>query len=133
MGSSSAAPIAISECREVLCATEPACYRSSSSSSAISRRPPPYFPTTGRFQDNRYIALDPAGFNQVAYFRTLTPDPCDSLTKGRCSGLPAPVAHHALTRTPGAVSPCSFRCGGVSGHVPILGGARTRSRQLRAP
>jgi len=37
--------------------------------------PPPYFPTTGRFQDNRYIELDPAGFNHTAYFRSLTPDP----------------------------------------------------------
>jgi hypothetical protein len=37
--------------------------------------PPPYFPTTGRFQDNRYIELDPAGFNDTTYFRTLTPDP----------------------------------------------------------
>ena len=37
--------------------------------------PPPYFPTTGRFQDNRYLELDPAGFNHVTYFKTLTPDP----------------------------------------------------------
>jgi hypothetical protein len=37
--------------------------------------PPPYFPTTGRFQDNRYIELDPAGFNDTTYFKTLTPDP----------------------------------------------------------
>lgn len=37
--------------------------------------PPPYFPTTGRFQDNRYLELDPAGFNDTTYFRTLTPDP----------------------------------------------------------
>jgi hypothetical protein len=37
--------------------------------------PPPYFPTTGRFQDNRYIELDPAGFNALAYYRSLTPDP----------------------------------------------------------
>jgi hypothetical protein len=37
--------------------------------------PPPYFPTTGRFQDNRYIELDPAGFNDTTYFRTLSPDP----------------------------------------------------------
>jgi hypothetical protein len=37
--------------------------------------PPPYFPTTGRFQDNRYIELDPAGFNHKAYFKSLTPDP----------------------------------------------------------
>ena len=37
--------------------------------------PPPYFPTTGRFQDNRYLELDPAGFNHTNYFRSLTPSP----------------------------------------------------------
>lgn len=37
--------------------------------------PPPYFPTTGRFQDNRFLELDPAGFNHTAYFRSITPDP----------------------------------------------------------
>lgn len=37
--------------------------------------PPPYFPTTGRFQDNRYLELDPAGFNHTAYFKSITPDP----------------------------------------------------------
>jgi hypothetical protein len=37
--------------------------------------PPPYFPTTGRFQDNRYLELDPAGFNDQTYFKSLTPDP----------------------------------------------------------
>jgi hypothetical protein len=37
--------------------------------------PPPYFPTTGRFQDNRYIELDPAGFNDSTYFKSITPDP----------------------------------------------------------
>jgi hypothetical protein len=37
--------------------------------------PPPYFPTTGRFQDNRYIELDPSGFNHTAYFLSLTPNP----------------------------------------------------------
>jgi hypothetical protein len=37
--------------------------------------PPPYFPTTGRFQDNRYVELDPAGFDHAAYFKSLTPDP----------------------------------------------------------
>ena len=36
--------------------------------------PPPYFPTTGRFQDNRYLELDPAGFNHTDYFRSITPD-----------------------------------------------------------
>ncbi|MDB4915047.1 MAG: hypothetical protein JWM95_2691 [Gemmatimonadetes bacterium] len=37
--------------------------------------PPPYFPTTGRFQDNRYLELDPAGFNHTKYFQSLTPNP----------------------------------------------------------
>jgi hypothetical protein len=37
--------------------------------------PPPYFPTTGRFQENRYLELDPAGFNHTNYFKSLTPDP----------------------------------------------------------
>jgi hypothetical protein len=37
--------------------------------------PPPYFPTTGRFLDNRYIELDPAGFVPLTYFQSLTPDP----------------------------------------------------------
>ncbi|MDB4892452.1 MAG: hypothetical protein JWL61_4307 [Gemmatimonadetes bacterium] len=37
--------------------------------------PPPYFPTTGRFQDNRYLELDPAGFNHTNYFKSITPDP----------------------------------------------------------
>lgn len=36
--------------------------------------PPPYFPTTGRFQDNRYLELDPAGFDHTKYFRSITPD-----------------------------------------------------------
>lgn len=37
--------------------------------------PPPHFPTTGRLQDNRYIELDPNGFDPDAYFRSITPDP----------------------------------------------------------
>ena len=37
--------------------------------------PPPYFPTTGRFQENRYLELDPAGFNHLAYFQSITPGP----------------------------------------------------------
>ena len=37
--------------------------------------PPPYFPTTGRFQDNRYLELDPAGFDPQKYFLSITPDP----------------------------------------------------------
>ena len=37
--------------------------------------PPPYFPTTGRFQDNRYLELDPAGFDHTAYYKSITPNP----------------------------------------------------------
>ncbi|MDE3127682.1 MAG: hypothetical protein KGL38_06730, partial [Gemmatimonadota bacterium] len=37
--------------------------------------PPPYFPTTGRFTDNRYFELDPVGFNVLNLFRSLTPTP----------------------------------------------------------
>lgn len=37
--------------------------------------PPPYFPTTVRFQDNRYLELDPAGFDPQKYFQSITPDP----------------------------------------------------------
>lgn len=37
--------------------------------------PPPYFPTTGRFQDNRYYELDPVRFNVAQLFRGLTPLP----------------------------------------------------------
>ena len=36
--------------------------------------PPPYFPTTGRFLDNRYYELDPVKFNVNQLFLTLTPD-----------------------------------------------------------
>ena len=36
--------------------------------------PPPYFPTTGRFQDNRYYELDPVGFSAADLFRMITPD-----------------------------------------------------------
>ncbi|MEP6621863.1 MAG: pilus assembly PilX N-terminal domain-containing protein [bacterium] len=35
--------------------------------------PPPYFPTTGRFQENRYVELDPAGFTDSTYFRSIVP------------------------------------------------------------
>jgi hypothetical protein len=38
----------------------------------VIANPPPYFPTTGRFQDNRYIELDPAGFNPLQYFQSIT-------------------------------------------------------------
>lgn len=37
--------------------------------------PPPYFPTTGRFTDNRYFELDPVGFNVVNLFNSLSPGP----------------------------------------------------------
>ena len=35
--------------------------------------PPPYFPTTGRFEDNRYYEIDPVRFDVAALFRRLTP------------------------------------------------------------
>jgi len=37
--------------------------------------PPPYFPTTGRFQDNRYFELDPVRFNVTNLFKSLSPAP----------------------------------------------------------
>lgn len=37
--------------------------------------PPPYFPTTGRYTDNRYYELDPMGFNVATLFKTLTAGP----------------------------------------------------------
>lgn len=36
--------------------------------------PPPYFPTTGRFVDNRYSELDPAQFNVGNFFAALKPN-----------------------------------------------------------
>jgi hypothetical protein len=36
--------------------------------------PPPYFPTTGRFTDNRFIELDPQGFKPLDYFLSLDPN-----------------------------------------------------------
>lgn len=36
--------------------------------------PPPYFPTTGRFTDNRYYELNPVGFDARALYRSITPD-----------------------------------------------------------
>jgi hypothetical protein len=36
--------------------------------------PPPYFPTTGRFTDNRYYELDPVGFGIAALFKAITPE-----------------------------------------------------------
>jgi hypothetical protein len=35
--------------------------------------PPPYFPTTGRYADNRYYEMDPSGFDVAALYRSLTP------------------------------------------------------------
>jgi hypothetical protein len=37
--------------------------------------PPPYFPTTGRFQDNRYYELDPVRFNVTNLYRSIQPNP----------------------------------------------------------
>lgn len=37
--------------------------------------PPPYFPTTGRFTDNRYYELNPVGFNAAELYRSITPNP----------------------------------------------------------
>jgi hypothetical protein len=34
--------------------------------------PPPYFPTTGRFSDNRYYELDPVGFNVTNLFKAIS-------------------------------------------------------------
>lgn len=36
-------------------------------------RPPPYFPTTGRFVDNRYYEIDPVRFNVANLFAGLVP------------------------------------------------------------
>ena len=36
--------------------------------------PPPYFPTTGRFQDNRYYELDPVNLNLTQLFKSLSPN-----------------------------------------------------------
>jgi hypothetical protein len=37
--------------------------------------PPPYFPTTGRFLDNRYYEIDPVRFNVSQLFASLQPGP----------------------------------------------------------
>jgi hypothetical protein len=37
--------------------------------------PPPYFPTTGRYTDNRYYEIDPNGFDVTTLYNTLTPGP----------------------------------------------------------
>lgn len=36
--------------------------------------PPPYFPTTGRFSDNRYYELNPVGFDARTLYKSITPD-----------------------------------------------------------
>jgi len=36
--------------------------------------PPPYFPTTGRFADNRYYELNPVGFDPAKLYKAITPD-----------------------------------------------------------
>lgn len=38
-------------------------------------RPPPYFPTTGRYLDNRYMEIDPVTFNIGTLMTRLTPAP----------------------------------------------------------
>jgi hypothetical protein len=38
-------------------------------------RPPPYFPTTGRFLDNRYMEIDPVNFDIATLFARLQPLP----------------------------------------------------------
>jgi len=35
--------------------------------------PPPYFPTTGRYDRNRYYEIDPVGFSVATFFASLTP------------------------------------------------------------
>lgn len=40
-----------------------------------SYNPPPYFPTTGRYTDNRYYEVDPSGFSVMALYHSLTPGP----------------------------------------------------------
>ena len=37
--------------------------------------PPPYFPTTGKFLDNRYYEIDPVRFNVSQLFASLVPGP----------------------------------------------------------
>jgi hypothetical protein len=37
--------------------------------------PPPYFPTTGRFLDNRYYEIDPVRFNVAQLFASIQPGP----------------------------------------------------------
>ncbi|HET7585143.1 MAG TPA: PilX N-terminal domain-containing pilus assembly protein [Gemmatimonadaceae bacterium] len=37
--------------------------------------PPPYFPTTGRFEDNRYYEIDPVRFDVAELYKSLVPNP----------------------------------------------------------
>lgn len=37
-------------------------------------KPPPFFPTTGRYLDNRYVELDPVRFDVATLFRSLKPN-----------------------------------------------------------
>jgi hypothetical protein len=39
------------------------------------RKAPPYYPTTGRYVDNRYYEVDPVGFNIATFFDVLTATP----------------------------------------------------------
>jgi hypothetical protein len=40
-----------------------------------ARKPPPYYPTTGRYTDNRYYEVDPVGFDIAELFTKLTASP----------------------------------------------------------
>lgn len=40
-----------------------------------AQSPPPYFPTTGKFVDNRYYEVDPSDFSPAEMFKRLTPAP----------------------------------------------------------
>jgi hypothetical protein len=39
------------------------------------RKAPPYYPTTGRYVDNRYYEVDPVGFDIASFFAVLTATP----------------------------------------------------------
>jgi len=41
------------------------------------RNGPPYYPTTGRYIDNRYYEVDPVGFDIAEYFEMLTSKPVE--------------------------------------------------------
>ena len=40
-----------------------------------AQQPPPYYPTTGRFTDNRYFEVDPVGFDIAQFFASMTSKP----------------------------------------------------------